>query len=114
MKKSIRVLAVVMALLMVTLVFASCGKTISGKYSAEALGTGCTLEFSGKNVTITYKLLGTQVGEPVKGTYKIDDDKITINVETDNEEIGALNGTFDFSKTDDSIKIGVVTYKKVD
>lgn len=114
MKKSIRIMAVVMALLMVTLVFASCGKTLSGKYSAEALGTGCTLEFSGKNVTITYKLLGTQVGDAVEGTYSIDDDKITIEIETDSKEIGALNGTFDFVENEDSIKIGIIEYKKAD
>ena len=39
MKKSIRILAVVMALLMVTLVFASCGKTIKGTYKAD-IGLG--------------------------------------------------------------------------
>ncbi len=112
MKKSVRILAVVMAVLMVTLVLASCGKTISGTYSAEALGTGNTLEFSGKKVTITYKLLGTQVGEPVEGTYEIKDDKITITVETDSKDIGALNGTFDFEEGDDYIKIGIIKYTK--
>lgn len=114
MKKTVRIMAVVMAVLMVTLALASCGKTLSGKYSAEVLGTGCTLEFSGKNVTITYKLLGQQVGEPVEGTYSIEDDKITIEVESDNEEIGKLDGTFDFVENEDSIKIGIFEYKKVD
>ena len=37
MKKSVRILAVVMALLMVTFVFASCGKTLKGTSSAPAL-----------------------------------------------------------------------------
>ncbi len=111
MKKSARILALVMALTMVLFVFASCGKTLSGKYSAEIAGTGSTLEFSGKNVTITYKLLGAEIAS-VKGTYEIDDDKITITIDSDNDEINKLNGTFDFAETDDGIKIGLVTYKK--
>ena len=112
MKKSVRILAVVMAVLMVTLVLASCGKTLSGTYSAEALGTGVTLEFSGKKVTMTNKVLGTQVGDPVEGTYKIEDNKITITVETEDKDIGALNGTFDFEEGEDYIKIGIIKYTK--
>ncbi len=112
MKKSVRILAVVMAVLMVTLVLASCGKTISGTYSAEIAGTGNTLEFSGKKVTITYKFLGKQVGDAVEGTYKIEDNKITITIETEDKEIGALDGTFDFEEGEDYIKIGIIKYTK--
>lgn len=111
MKKTVRILAVAMALLMVTLVFASCGKTLKGTYSAEVLSSGVELEFSGKNVTITAKALGAEVAS-TEATYKIKDDKITITVESDDEELKDLNGTFDFEETDDGIKIGAVEYKK--
>ena len=113
MKKSVRILAVVMVLLMVTLVFASCGKTLKGKYASEFMGTGSTLEFSGKNITITYKLAGAELAS-VEGTYEIKDDKITIDIESDNEFIAAMDGTFDFAEEDDIIKIGITPYKKVD
>ena len=122
MKKSIRILAVVMALLMVTLVFAACGKTLKGKYSADFLGTGTTLEFSGKNVrlTVTVTLLGEIAA--VEGTYTIEDDKITFDfvdeeqVENDKAKdvLSKFTGTVDFEEGDDYIKIGGVKYEKVD
>lgn len=105
MKKSVRILAVVMALLMVTLVFASCGKTLKGTYSAEVFGSGVELEFEGKEVTITLKAIGFDLGS-VTGTYKIKDDKITLTFDSDNEKIDAYNGTFDFEEGEDYIKIG--------
>ena len=63
MKKSVRILAVALALLMVTLVFASCGKTLKGTYSAEIVGTGVEMTFEGKNVTIT--LTGGELREHI-------------------------------------------------
>ena len=113
MKKSIRVLALVMALTMVLFVFASCGKKLSGKYSAEVLGSGATYEFKGSKVTITVKLLGSSVFD-AEGTYKIDGDEITFTFESDDKEADEYNGTFDFEEKEDSIKIGIVEYKKVD
>ena len=122
MKKSIRILAVVMALLMVTLVFAACGKTLKGKYSADFLGTGTTLEFSGKNVrlAVTVTLLGEIAA--VEGTYTIEDDKITFDfvdeekVENDKAKdvLSKFTGTVDFEEGDDYIKIGGIKYEKVD
>ena len=113
MKKSIRVLALVMALTMVLFVFASCGKKLSGEYSAEVLGSGATYEFKGSKVTITVKALGTSLFS-AEGTYKIDDDKITFTFESDDDKADEYNGTFDFEEKEDSIKIGIVEYKKVD
>jgi uncharacterized lipoprotein YehR (DUF1307 family) len=111
MKKTIRVLALVMALSMVLVVFAACGKTISGTYSAELLGTGATYEFKGNKVTVTYKALG-QVGFEAEGTYKIKDDKITFTFESDDKDAKDYNGTFDFEEGEDYIKIGVIKYTK--
>ena len=105
MKKSIRIMAVVMALLMVTLVFVSCGKTLKGTYAAEVLGTGVELTFEGKNVTITLKVLGMEAGSAT-GTYKIKDDKITLTFDSDNDKVEAYDGTFDFEEGEGYIKIG--------
>lgn len=105
MKKSVRILAVVMALLMVTLAFASCGKTLKGTYTAEVFGSGVELEFDGKEVTISLKLLGAEVGSST-GTYKIKDDQITLTFDSDNDKVEAYNGTFDFEEGEDYIKIG--------
>lgn len=122
MKKSVRILAVVMAVLMVTLVLASCGKTISGTYSAEVdvvvLKYTATYEFSGKNVTVT-KVVNPLIGDAktttIEGTYEIveNDDgsmDITLSFETEDEHI--TSGTFDFEEGDDYIKIGIIKYTK--
>lgn len=114
MKKTVRFVALAMVALMLCLALASCGKTLSGKYSAEALGTGVTYEFSGKKVTITSKALGTEVYS-VEAEYKIEDDKITITIPSDaDDDAKDVAGTFDFAETEDGIKIGIIEYKKVD
>ena len=116
-------MAVVMALLMVTLVFASCGKTIKGAYKAE-IGLGglagytATYEFSGKNVTVTKvvnPLLGESKTYTIEGTYEIienDDDTMDIKFEFKTEDDHIKSGTFDFEQGDDYIKIGIVKYNK--
>ncbi len=122
MKKSVRILAVVMALLMVTLVLASCGKTISGTYEAEidivVMKYTATYDFSGNKVNITKKtttLLGTVDTVEFSGTYKIakNDDgtmEITFDLEKGDDQI--KSGTFTFEEGEDYIKIGMVKYNK--
>ena len=123
MKKSIRILAVVMALLMVTLVFASCGKTLKGTYKAEIGGSlagyTATYTFSGKKVEIskTATLLGQSKTTTLEGTYEIaekDDGsmEITISLETSDDDI--KSGTYTFEEGDNYIKIGLVKYDKVE
>ena len=111
MKKTIRVMALVLALATVLFVFAACGKTLSGTYSAEVLGTGATYEFKGSKVTVTAKALGVVAFE-AEGTYKIDGDQITFTFEGDEKDAKEYNGTFTFEEGDDYIKIGLVKYTK--
>ena len=122
MKKSIRILAVILALMMVTVAFASCAKTIKGTYSAEVdvvvLKYIVTYEFSGKNVTVT-KVVNPLLGEAktytIEGTYEIienDDDTMDIKFEFKTEDEHIKSGTFDFEQGEDYIKIGIVKYNK--
>ena len=119
MKKSIRILAVVLVAVMLCMTLASCGKKLSGTYELDlsVAGTGVVniYEFSGKkvNITIEVKFAGA-VTETVsfEGTYSIEDDKITIDIEDDGEY--DLSGTFDFAETEDGIKIALVEYKKAE
>lgn len=113
MKKSVRILAVVMVALMLCLTLASCGKRLSGKYSAEILGSGVTYEFKGSKVTISIKALGAEVAT-AEGKYEIKDDKITFTFESDKDEVKEYDGTFAFEEKDDSIKIGIIEYEKKD
>lgn len=124
MKKSVRIMAVALALLMVTFVFASCGKTISGTYEAEidvvVMKYTASYDFSGSKVNITKKtttILGTVDTTEFAGTYEIaeNDDgtmEITISLETEDDQI--KSGTYAFEEGEDYIKIGIVQYNKVD
>lgn len=122
MKKSVRILAVVMVALMLCLTLASCGKKLSGKYSADVLGTGTTMTFDGKNVkiAITVTLLGEVAS--LDATYKIEDDKISFDI-ADEEEvtnelakkvIKSLETPVSFEEGEDYIKIADVKYEKKD
>lgn len=115
MKKSvIKVVALLTLAVIVCMAMASCGKTLSGKYEADALIAKVELEFKGSKVILTPSVLGAST-DGFEGTYKIDDDKITITFEGDAKEEADkydLSGTFDFEEGDDYIKIGLVKYEK--
>ena len=119
MKKSVKILALVMATLMLCLALASCGKKLSGEYVLDATiaGSGAvtTYAFSGSKVTLTIetKLLGS-VTDTVEfeGKYSIEDDKITFDFDEDDAD--DYNKAFDFEETDNGIKIGILEYKKAD
>ena len=123
MKKSIRILAVVLALMMVTVVFASCAKTIKGTYKAEIGGSlagyTATYTFSGKKVEIskTATLLGQSKTTTLEGTYEIaekDDGTMEITITLDSEDDDIKSGTFTFEEGENYIKIGLVKYDKVE
>lgn len=116
MKKFIRVLALAMILSIACVTLASCSK-LSGTYENNGfLGIGSTeLTFKGNKIIV-------EMGEiEAEGTYKIDDDKITIEFPDENEDdlswgdiFLLLNGEHDFEKGDDYIKIGDTKYTKAD
>ncbi len=118
MKKSIKIIAVAVAALMLCLSLVSCGlfgKKLNGEYENEALGT--TYEFKGNKVTLTVPdgILGAIGGksETYEGTYKIDDDKITFEfMDDDGEEVDAYSGIYDFEEAKNGdIIIGKVEYE---
>ena len=121
MKKTIRILAIVMTVVMLCVTLASCGKKLSGDYTADIFGTGTTLSFKGSKVTVIMKAFNVEVAS-VEGTYKIEDDKITFDFvdedKVDDEDAKAIladfKGTLNFEEGDDFIKIAGVKYKKAD
>ena len=120
MKKTLRILALALALVTVLAVFASCGKKLSGTYSADILGTGTKLTFDGNNVkiAITVTLLGEVAS--IDATYKIKGDEITFDVadedkvtnELAKKVIEELEKPAAFEEGDDYIKIGETKYTK--
>ena len=93
MKKAARILSVLLVFSMLLIVLSSCGKRLSGTYSATIVGTGVEYKFSGSKVKITVKALGTVLGES-EGKYSIKDDKITFEFEDkDDEDVKEYNGT---------------------
>jgi len=115
MKRILSVVLAVAVLAALCLTFASCG--LSGTYKNNGLfGLGATeLTFKGSKVIVE---MG---GVEAEGTYKIKDDKITIEFADENEDEATfadlfklLNGEHDFEKGDDYIKIGGTKYTKAD
>lgn len=111
--KITRILALCMSVLVVMAVLAGCAKTLSGTYKAETLGTGASYTFDGKNVTVDVLVLGT-VATTLKGTYSIEEGKITLTFgDTDSEEAKTYGGTYSFTEGEDYIQIGMIQYNRV-
>lgn len=114
MKKSLRIVALMLVLVMSVCALASCG-ALSGEYK-ESITGNIKYEFSGsKYVKTTDKIVGDDAVE--EGKYEIDEDagKITFTYEEDGEE---KTRTENFSSGEEDgveyIKIGVLKYNKVD
>lgn len=119
MKRIISLTLVCVMLLGCVFALASCGKTLSGKYSVGGDIAGTSYEFSGKNVTVTYTLLGFEKNS--EGTYEIGEDEegnaiITFTFEDKDAE--KYTGEFSFSEGEEDgveyIKIGGVKYTKAE
>lgn len=93
MKKTVKIVALALVLVMALACLISCGKTIKGEYEASVLGTGFNLKFDGKNVAITVKAFGLS-SDPINATYKIEDDKITFTIPEDVEMSATVKGLF--------------------
>ena len=111
-----KILVVALAALML-LSLASCGKKLSGTYTADIAGTGSKMVFNGKNVTVSATLLGQDLAS-IEGTYTIKGDEITFDFSDDeasdklNKVLEALSGTLTFEKGDGYVKIGGTKYTK--
>ena len=120
MKRTLSIVLALAVLATMCLTFASCGK-LSGKYSADVLGTGTTMTFSGNKVKIGFTV--TILGEvaSIDATYKIKGDTITFDFIDEDEVtnnsakkvIETLEEPVSFEKGDDYIKINGVKYKAV-
>ncbi|MBQ8747707.1 MAG: hypothetical protein IJZ08_07575 [Clostridia bacterium] len=104
-------IALSLALVLIASFLVSCGTLLNGSYSAEVLGSKMTYTFTGNKVTLTVSVLGTQIAS-IDGTYKIKGSSITLTFGGDEAEAKQYSGSYDFIKNDDSIKIGLVEYKK--
>ena len=127
MKTMTRVVAVALVAVIMTMMLASCGNTLSGTYEAETeinpilvkTQIKYTYEFKCKNVTLTTASTtgSTTTTKTQSGTYEINEDKITItwtqDVETGEDGDGTVkSGTYDFAKGDGYIVIGELKLSK--
>ena len=125
MKKLVRVLSLTLVAVMLCATLASCGK-VSGAYAAEIdLGVASgkiTYDFGafGKvTTTVEGALLGQTEAKTYEGKYEItekDDGKMEITFTFEDADAKEYSGTQSFSidKENDTIKIGLITYKRVE
>ena len=112
MKKTIKLLAVVMVIAMLTLTLVACSKMLYGKYSSEVdwgiVKGNVTYEFKGKNVTMTTVtgIAGFEKSDVQKGTYEIVDS-------TEEEGKLVIKFTFGDNTTTYSFSEGNVDGEKV-
>ncbi len=93
MKKTVRIFAVVMVVIMLGLTLASCGGALSGKYTADYFGTGIAMTFSGSDVTIAITVAGAEVAA-VDAGYSVDNNMISFDFGDEEAVDNALAKTF--------------------
>lgn len=121
MKKVIRITAVALLVVMLTLALASCAKTISGSYkgvlgNTSIIGTEVVYTFSGNKVTIesTSGVAGFEKTTEFEGTYEIftEEDVEYIKFTFEDDDADSYNTKVTFEETEDGIKLGGIEYKK--
>ena len=126
MKKTIRILAVVMIIAMLSVTFVGCSKMLSGKWVSEGSGLGelasakTVYEFFGSKVTktVTTTLMGNDSTETFEGKYEIlkdnnNPDKLVIAFEFEGKDRYTLS--FSEGKNADGekiITIGGIDFKQ--
>lgn len=112
MKRSVRILAMALVVVMLCVSLAACGKILMGEYVAD-MGLGkIKMDFKFNTVEITVEAFGESA--TAEAEYEIKDDKITFSMTDEAEdELGMdFGGDAKFEKTDDGIKIDGVEFKK--
>ena len=117
MKKFARILALTLVAVMLCATLASCGGVASGDYyfgDKDTIKTYTMYSFSGNKVTFSSYVVGEKIDSATReGKYKVDGDEI-IFTWTDAEGKESTD-TQSFAENEDgSIKIGLVTYKKIE
>ena len=123
MKKFTKVIAIVLVLVTLVCVFASCSKKLSGKYQGEMnlviAKYQVTYNFSGSKVTVTHTTSNVITGSEtttVEGKYEITESdngmEITFTFEGDDDV--AKSATYLFEEGEDYIKINGVKYTKAE
>ena len=106
-KTSVRLLALCLAVLMLSVAMASCGKRLNGIYENNTLGLHITYTFSGNKYTRTMSgLTEYDTGITVSGTYRIAKGYIYLVSENGSEE------TLTCSKSGKTIYIAEMDFQK--
>ncbi len=108
MKKiSVRLLAMCLVVLMLSMVLVSCGKRLSGTYENNTFGLVTAYTFSGNEFTRTMSGLSEfDTGLTVSGTYRISGDVIYLTASSGMEE------ELSFSKSGNTIYIANMEFVK--
>ena len=123
MKKFTKVIAIMLVLVTLVCVFASCGKKLSGKYTGEinivVASYKVTYNFSGSKVTVTHTTSNFLTGSDtttVEGKYEIteNDNGMEITFTFEKEDDVAKSATYSFEEGEDYIKINGVKYTKAE
>lgn len=119
--KTLKIVALLLTMVLMTGMLASCGTKLSGAYESELLGL--TFEFkSGGKVIFTYPSLnlsssilteGLINSATSEGTYEISKDKTTITFHFGDEGAKDYEGDSSLEIGTDYIKIDSVTFTKV-